>query len=67
MWYNKESFDDLLWWIFTASTIEATAGEEELSEAAVQVLLDRFELVRKIQQAEEKSGYQVDRLIQFSK
>jgi hypothetical protein len=56
-----------LWWIFAISTLDLTAGEEELSEETVSALLARFELVHKIQQAEDKSGFQVDRLIQFSK
>lgn len=67
LWYNKESFDELLWWMFALAVIEIsalpmeTAAEEKINVA--EKVLAAYELVKRIQQAEQASGFQVEKLL----
>jgi hypothetical protein len=65
LWFNKEAFDDLLWWLFTAGLIDLTSlkGEPELSKATVQKIVSCFDLVKLLQEAEKASAFQVEKLL----
>ncbi len=71
LWYNKESFDNLLWWMSVAQAVEVMAGEITLAGAAVERprtlsedLGELYTLVRSIQAAEGKSDFQVEKLLE---
>ena len=61
LWFNKEAFDELLWWLFALAAIDATqAGEEDAPEQIVA----SYDLVQKLRSAEKNSGYQVEKLLE---
>jgi glycosidase len=63
LWYNKESFEHLLVWVFTLSVVDACADAALSPEDVVKTILKRYDLVRRIQQAEEASAFQVEKLL----
>jgi small nuclear ribonucleoprotein (snRNP)-like protein len=84
LWFNKESFEDLLWWMFAAATAdiahsESDKGSKEAKESATRQiepgkegqagidLAACFEIIKKMQEAEDKSDYQIDKLIEAAK
>jgi len=61
VWFNREGFQDFVWWLAWTSTLEQGLGEgTDLAEHLVAV--DR--LVTALEDAEEASGYQVERLLE---
>jgi glycosidase len=64
LWYNKEAFDDLMWWMMFMATIQVT-GDRDISAAqAVEQMIHCYETIIYLQAAEQKSGYQVTRLLE---
>ncbi len=63
LWFNKEAFDQMLGWTLTVAVIETAAnplcGADEVAEEIVAC----YNVVKQLQQAEEASGYQVERLL----
>jgi glycosidase len=60
LWFNKESLDDLLWWMTTLAILEIATGPQDV---AAQKMDSTFDIVGKMKQAEATSGYQVERLL----
>lgn len=78
LWFNKESFDDLLAWLYTVAVIGYLANKEEREgadgdgrKAAAAGLAEKisacYEIVHRIQAAHEASGYQVEKLLEAVK
>ncbi len=66
LWFNRESFDELLWWMFTVACIPQLAdliAETASPTEASQAIQDAYEFVQKLAVAAGKSGYQVDKLL----
>jgi glycosidase len=65
LWFNKEAYDDLLWWLFAVSVVELTSQETqtELSKAAIQKIVACHEVIKLLQDAERNSAYQVEKLL----
>jgi glycosidase len=66
LWFNKESFDELLWWLYLTGVVHAMAeaGKESdndiPSSAPIQAC---YQVVKWIQDAVDASGYQVEELL----
>jgi hypothetical protein len=61
-WFHKESFDELLFWMYTSAVVLSGA---DVSRTAQQIAAQRralFQVVRTLRAAERKSKYQVERL-----
>ncbi|HEX9027893.1 MAG TPA: alpha-amylase family protein, partial [Anaerolineales bacterium] len=71
LWFNKESFRELTWWLFLLSTIEQTAPQAAApaaeTEMGSEAIIACYEVVQKLLEAEEQSGYQVDKLLEATK
>jgi hypothetical protein len=83
LWFNKEAFEDLLWWMNAVAFIDIfslemqkdngerirskqpTPKQEEKQTAAN--LVECFEVIKKLQKSEDKSDYQLDKLLEASK
>ncbi len=69
LWYNKESFEELLWWLYTAAAIEQRleVGMTELTlnveRLTFNVLRKVHQLILELKQAEEQSEYQIEKLL----
>ncbi|MEE8423233.1 MAG: alpha-amylase family glycosyl hydrolase [Thermodesulfobacteriota bacterium] len=67
LWFNKEAFEQLLWWMIILAVIDVfSSSQPEKSEAANKIV-HCYDAVIQIQQAGEESGYQVEKLTELLK
>ncbi len=67
LWFNKEAFEEFLWWLFTESIVNVASDERLPPEQIGQKIVRNFRIIKKIRQAGEKSGYQVEKLLEIVK
>jgi glycosidase len=60
LWFNKESFNELLWWMYVTALIQTRSLPESQQES----ILDCYQVIKQIQAASDASGYQVDKLLE---
>ncbi len=62
-WFNKEAFEKMLWWLMMVAAL--TIGSDPLRSvnAVIEELERCYSMIQKWQQAEEKSEYQVEKLL----
>ncbi len=60
LWFNKESFDRLMWWLMALAWLEQV--DPATPEARAQID-HAAAVIRALQRAEQASGYQVDKLL----
>jgi len=67
LWFNKEAFEELIWWLMLISAIEI--GFNPLRP--VKELMNGFErswsMIQSLREAEQKSEYQVEKLLETLK
>jgi hypothetical protein len=70
LWYNKESFEMLVWWLFVGAMVDILAegpvGHDRSPEAEANIIKridDSFSLIRRLLVAESASDYQLDKLL----
>jgi hypothetical protein len=75
LWFNQEGLEELLWWLFLIAVISSFVEEaqpsksreltEETSQSAAGItkIQNAWEVLKVIYEAEQNSGYQVDRLL----
>lgn len=64
LWFNKEAYIRWIGWLLVLAVIDSTAQTERHVEEISQEILDRYEVVQQLQQAEEQSEYQVEKLLE---
>ncbi len=65
LWFNKESFDEWLWWAFSIAVIDGIGAKGEKTEKQILLELNRvYAMVQRLKTAAVESDYQVDRLMQ---
>ena len=66
-WFNKEAFEEMLWWLMMAAAL--TIGSDPLRpvNAVVEELQGCYATIQTWQKAEEKSEYQVEKLLELLK
>jgi len=62
-WFNKEAFEEMLWWLMMVAAL--TIGSDPLRpvNAVVEELQGCYSMIQTWQKAEEKSEYQVEKLL----
>ena len=62
-WFNKEAFEEMLWWLMMVAAL--TIGSDPLRpvNAVIEELERCYSMIQEWQQAEEKSEYQVEKLL----
>jgi len=68
LWYNREAFDEMLWWLFAICLVQVSAGiqdkaEPETVKRAQQELGAAYLLIQKLASAQEISEYKVEKLL----
>lgn len=71
LWFNKEAFEQLLWWLFVVATVEISAeppldgtrGRLRPATEIAKEILACYEVIQLLHQAEERSDYQVEKLL----
>ncbi len=74
LWFNKEAFEELLWWMFAVGVIdivlealdiwdEGEVGELVLNESAIKSIISCFDQIKKLETAKQESDYQLEKLL----
>ncbi len=63
LWFNKESFDELLFWLMLIATVKIVSDPLRSSTTAVREIENCYAMVQTFQEAERKSQYQVGRFL----
>jgi hypothetical protein len=63
LWFNKESFDSLLWAMFAVSWSLSGSDLDKSLSSHIQDMILTFENIKKIKKAELKSEYQLTKLM----
>jgi hypothetical protein len=63
LWFNKEAFEDLMWWMMAIGLIGLSADPTKSLPEVVETLFTAYELIAQILEAEAKSEYQVEKLL----
>jgi len=61
LWFNKESFEELLRWLFLMATIENNSLQD--NPDPTESITTCFEAIQKLLEAEQQSEYQVEKLL----
>lgn len=64
LWFNKESYEHLLKWMFTLAVIDVLADPEVESEEVRGKIFQHYEVIRQMRSAETESDYQVEKLLE---
>lgn len=67
LWFNKEAFERLLWWMLLVAVVAISADPLRPAAEVAQEIVACYDVVRKLQRAEEESGYQVETLLEVAK
>jgi hypothetical protein len=70
LWFQKESFETLMWWFYTAAVIDGIAsGDEEQADpsSVAKEVVACHDLIAQLLQAEQQSDYQIEKLLAASK
>ncbi len=65
LWFNKEAFEQMLWWLALVAAIRATAFHT--AGKAREEMLACHEIVQQLLEAAQDSGYQVEQLLRLAR
>jgi hypothetical protein len=63
LWFNHEAFDQLLGWLLLVAMVKTSADPLRPATEVVESFLEYYTIVQKLHVAEQKSGYQVEKLL----
>jgi len=63
LWFNKEAFEQLLWWLTLLAVVEIGVDPLRPEAEVTREMLACYEVVQLLHRAEEKSDYQVEKLL----
>jgi hypothetical protein len=65
LWFNKESFDEWVWWAFASAVIDlASKTDDALEKDSAALVSAWYQLVEHLRQAASSSEYQVEKLLE---
>jgi glycosidase len=65
LWYNREAFEEWVWWIYVLAVVENLGRRTDDDPAVILHEIQQiYEIVRRILAAEKLSGYQVEKLLE---
>jgi hypothetical protein len=67
LWFNKESYAQLLGWLFLVAVLELGTGTAAQGREAAERIMEAFAVVRELERAGEASEYQVEKLLAAAK
>jgi len=67
LWFNKESFESMMWWMTLAALIRLVADPETSLSENFETLFDAYDLIKSLLAAEKESEYQVEKLLESLK
>jgi glycosidase len=63
LWFNKEAFEELVWWLMLVSAIEIGFDPLRPVKELMRNLERCWSMIQTLQEAEQKSEYQVEKLL----
>jgi glycosidase len=63
LWFNHEAFEQLLWWMLTLAAVAISADPLRPATKVAKEIAAGYNLVQELRRAEQKSQYQVDKLL----
>jgi len=67
LWFNKEAFESMMWWMLTSSLIRLVADPMKSLPEVIEDLFDAYCLIDALIEAEKESEYQVEKLLEALK
>ena len=64
LWFNKEAFESMLWWMMTIGLISKISLPNTSLTEALEDLLEAYRLISSLEEAEEDSEFQVEKLLE---
>ena len=64
LWFNKESFDELQWWLLLVASVQIDSDTQKSATGVVKEIEDCYAILQRWQDAEKRSGYQVEKLLE---
>ena len=63
LWFNKEAFDQLRWWLLLVAVVQIMAEPDQPPDEVGKQTAKAFQAIVQLRQAGRKSGYQVEKLL----
>ncbi|MEW5767283.1 MAG: alpha-amylase family glycosyl hydrolase [bacterium] len=63
LYFHKESFEELIYWLFVVSTVDFISRSTLVEETIPAGIVNRYEIVREFIQAAEKAGYRMEAML----
>jgi glycosidase len=69
LWFNKESYEDLLWWLFIIASVEISNQYTQIhkNNEVGKIILHCFEMITLLVEKAEVSGYKVEKFLDLLK
>jgi hypothetical protein len=67
LWYNREAFDQLLGLLLLAGVVDVTSRADKTPQAAAEDIRDYYAIVKTLHQAQAKSEYKVEKLLDVTR
>jgi hypothetical protein len=66
LWFNKEAFEDLMWWLFVIAAIEISAADAPTGEIGKLILVIHEQITSLLASA-QASGFKLEKLLELVK
>ena len=69
LWFNKESFEDLLWWLMVIASVEISGAHIDADQANVvgKSILPCYQVISNLLASAQASGYKLEKLLDLVK
>ena len=69
LWFNKESFEDLLWWLFIIASVDISRQhlQNDQDDIVGKNILQCYKVITSLVDQAEASGYKLEELLDFIK
>jgi hypothetical protein len=64
LWFNKEAFNELRWWLFLAAAVEISSDPLRSAYEVVKDVEECYTIIKTLHQAEKKSSCQLEKLLE---
>ncbi len=64
LWFNKEGFDSLLWWMMFLALVQFLAGGQNNVSSIVERIIACYDVIETIRKAETTSEFQLEKLLE---
>ncbi len=66
LWFNKEAFDDLMWWLFIIAAVEISVPGEQAGEVG-KLIIAIYEQIDNLVQTAQASGFKLEKFLELAK